>query len=122
MAKAKADDGSMNKRQMVQAAFEAKGDISPGDLQAYISATFGADLPINIISSYKSQIKSKLGLGRKNKKKPGRKPGKASAAPKATSASKMVNLADLQAVSALVKSMGADQVIAMANLASSLSK
>ena len=121
MAKAKADDGSMNKRQMVQAAFEAKGDISPGELRAYISATYGADLPINIISSYKSQIKSKLGLGRKNKKKRGRKPG-STAVPKAAPSSKMVNLADLQAVSALVKSMGADQVIAMANLASSLSK
>ena len=120
MAKAKMGDGSMNKRQMVQAAFEAKGDISPGDLQAYISETYGAELPINIISSYKSQIKSKLGLGRKNKKR-GRKAG-SGAAPKASSSSKMVNLADLQAVSALVKSLGADQVIAMANLASSLSK
>ena len=120
MAKAKSDDGSMNKRQLVQAAFEAKGDISPGDLQAYISATYGQELPINIISSYKSQIKKTLGLGRKNKKR-GRKAG-AAAAPKAASGSNMVNLGDLEAVNAMVRRIGADKVIALANLAHSFSK
>jgi len=113
MAKAKSD-GELNKRQMVQEAFEAKGDISPGDLQAYILATHGKELPINIISSYKSQIKKKLGLGRKNKKS-GRKPGVPNA-PKVASSSGTVNLADFQAVSALVKSIGADKVIALATL------
>lgn len=120
MAKAKMGDGSMNKRQMVQGAFEAKGDISPGDLQAYISETYGADLPINIISSYKSQIKSKLGLGRKNKKR-GRKAGSAGA-PKAASSSKMVNLDDFKAVSSLVQSMGADKVMEMVQIAKGFSK
>lgn len=121
MAKSKMGDGSMNKRQMVQAAFEAKGDISPGDLQAYISETYSADLPINIISSYKSQIKAKLGLGRKNKKKRGRKAG-TTAAPKASSSSTMVNLEDFKAVSALVQSMGADKVMEMVEIAKGFSK
>ena len=121
MAKAKSDDGSMNKRQMVQAAFEAKGDISPGDLQAYISSTYGKDLPINIISSYKSQIKKKLGLGRKNKKR-GRKAGASTSSKATSSVSNMVNLGDLEAVNAMVRRIGADKVIALANLAHSFSK
>ena len=120
MAKAKADDGSMNKRQMVQAAFEAQGDIAPGELQAYISATYGQDLPINIISSYKSQIKKKLGLGRKNKRR-GRPPGVKSA-PKAVASSEMVNLVDLGAVNELVQRLGAEKVIALAHLTQSFSK
>ncbi len=119
MAKAKSDDGGMNKRQMVQAAFEAKGDISPGELRAYIAETFSVELPINIISSYKSQIKSKLGLGRKNKRRgrTARVP-----APRAAPVARMVNLEDLEVVSALVKRMGADKVIALANLAHGFSK
>ena len=120
MAKSKSEDGSLNKRQMVQAAFEAKGDIGPGELQAYISQTYGREIPINIISSYKSQIKNKLGLGRKNKKR-GRPVGSHNA-PKTAGVSKMVNLDDLEVINALVKRMGADKVIAMANLAHSFSK
>ena len=120
MAKAKADDGAMNKRQMVQAAFETQGDVAPGELRAYISATYGKDLPINIISSYKSQIKKKLGLGRKNKRR-GRPPGVKSA-PKAGASSDMVNLVDLGAVHELVKRLGAEKVIALAHLTQSFSK
>lgn len=120
MAKAKSEDGGMNKRQIVQAAFEAKGDAGPGELQAYISETYGRDLPINIISSYKSQIKKKLGLGRKNKRR-GRGPAKATA-PKAASSSKTVNLDELEAVSTLVRKMGGEKVIALVNFVSSFSK
>lgn len=120
MAKSKSEDGSLNKRQMVQAAFEAKGDIGPGELQAYISQTYGREIPINIISSYKSQIKTKLGLGRKNKKR-GRPAGSQNV-PKAVKLSKMVNLDDLEIVNDLVQRIGADNVISMANLAHSFSK
>ena len=119
MAKAKTENG-MNKREMVQAAFEAKGDAGPGELQAYISETFGQNLPINIISSYKSQIKKKLGLGRKNKKR-GRGPGKATVA-KAASSSGSVNIAELQAVSQLVQKLGIEKVIALANIVQNISK
>ena len=120
MAKAKADDGSMNKRQMVQAAFEAQGDIAPGELQAYISATYGQDLPINIISSYKSQIKKKLGLGRKNKKR-GR-PAKSATAPKAASSAGTVNISELEAVSELVQKLGLEKVLALVGIVQNLSK
>ena len=118
MAKAKTENG-MNKREMVQAAFEAKGDAGPGELQAYISQTYGKDLPINIISSYKSQIKKKLGLGRKNKKR-GRGPAKASVAK--ASSSGTVNISELEAVSQLVQKLGIDKVIALANIVQSISK
>jgi|GEM_PF-1956178 len=122
MAKAKSEDGGMNKRQIVQAAFEAKGDIGPGELQAYISETYGQNLPINIISSYKSQIKKKLGLGRKNRKR-GRGPAKATA-PRAASnsSSDTVNISELEAVSQLVQKMGGDKVISLVNLLSGFSK
>ena len=120
MAKAKMEDGGMNKRQIVQAAFEAKGDVGPGELQAYISETYGKELPINIISSYKSQIKSKLGLGRKNKRR-GRAAAVASV-PRAAAASKTVNLDELEAVTALVRKMGAEKLISLANLVGSFSK
>ena len=120
MAKAKSEDGGMNKRQIVQAAFEAIGDVGPGELQAHITKTFGTELPINIISSYKSQIKKKLGLGRKNKRR-GRPPGVKSA-PKAAASSDMVNLVDLGAVHELVQRLGAEKVIALAHLTQSFSK
>ncbi len=120
MAKAKSEDGGMNKRQIVQAAFEAIGDVGPGELQAHISKTFGTELPINIISSYKSQIKKKLGLGRKNKKR-GRGPAKATVA-KVASSSGTVNISELEAVYQLVQKMGGDKVISLVNLLSGFSK
>jgi hypothetical protein len=121
MAKAKVAGEGMNKRHMVQAAFEAKGDVSPGELQAYISATFGADLPASIVSTYKSILKSKRGLGKKNKKR-GRPPGSAAKVAKAASGSTTVNLDELEAVSQLVRKMGGDKVIALVNLLQGFSK
>ena len=121
MAKAKSEDGSMNKRQIVQAAFEAIGDVGPGELQAYITKTHGTELPINIISSYKSQIKKKLGLGRKNKKR-GRGPAKATASKVSSSSSDTVNIGELEAVSQLVQKMGIEKVISLANIVRSFSK
>ena len=113
MAKAKSEDGAMNKRQIVQAAFEAIGDAGPGELQAHIAKTHGVDQPINIISSYKSQIKKKLGLGRSNKKR-GRGPAKAPASKASSSSSETVNIGELAAVSQLVQKMGIEKVIALA--------
>ena len=119
MAKAKSENG-MNQREMVQAAFEAKGDAGPGELQAYISEKFGQTLKINIISSYKSQIKKKLGLGRKNKKR-GR-PAKSATAPKAASSAGTVNISELEAVSELVQKLGLEKVLALVGIVQNLSK
>lgn len=121
MAKSKSAEGELNKRELVQAAFEAKGDAPPGELQAFIKETYGKEIEIGIISSYKSNIKKKLGLGRVNKKKRGRPAGSTNA-PRAEAKGNMVNLDDLQAVSELVKKMGAEKVMSMVQIASNFSK
>jgi len=64
MAKSKGDEGPLSKRKMVEAAFKEKGDLRPSELQAHIREVFGTEVPVEIISSYKSQLKKKLDLGR----------------------------------------------------------
>ena len=81
------------------------------NLQANISATFGADLPASIVSTYKSILKSKLGLGRKNKKR-GRPAGGVPKVAKVASGMTTVKLDELEAVYQLVRKMGGDKVIA----------
>ena len=96
MAKAK-PSANMNKRQMVQAAVEAKGDVPARELQAYISATYGAELTIGIVSNYKSVLKKQTG--------------------KAT-----VKLAELEAVSQLVRKLGVEKVLSLVNIVKTLTK
>jgi hypothetical protein len=76
---------------MVQDAMEAIGnDAKPLAMQTHIKSKFGTELPANIISNYKSQIKKKNGGGR------GRKAG--------------LQVEDFETIRNLVRRLGADQV------------
>jgi hypothetical protein len=87
-------DKKPSQMSMVRSAMEEIGnDAKPLAMQAHIKSKFGAELPANIISNYKSQIKRKngaLGPGR------GRRAG--------------LQVEDFEAIRNLVKRLGADQV------------
>ncbi len=53
-------------------------DASPSEIQKYIKDNFNQDMNPNMISSYKSTLRGKAGLGGRRKKKRGR-PKKAAA-------------------------------------------
>jgi hypothetical protein len=78
---------------MVRNAMEEIGaDAKPLAMQAHIKSKFGTELPANIISNYKSQIKRKNGGG----KSVGRKGG--------------LQVEDFETVRNLVRRLGAEQV------------
>src|SRR5438034_1204023 len=87
---------------MVKTALDEKGwEAGPAELAPVIKEKFNADLPNNVISNYKSNLKKELAgggktAGAKRGRPPGRKPGAA--------------FADLEAVRGLVNRLGADQV------------
>lgn len=63
MAKAKAVDKSgLNKREMVEECMDAVGDPGPKEIQEYVKAKHGVDLPYSMAASYKSQINKKRGV------------------------------------------------------------
>ena len=78
MAKPKGEttEAKISKRKMVADAFDAKGDLGPLELLEYIKEQYNAEIPIPMISSYKSQLKKSRGLvkGRKTKPASSREP------------------------------------------------
>ena len=80
---------------MVRTALEEIGDVKPLEMQAHIKTKFGVELPPNIISNYKSQIKRKNGTAG-----PGR--GRRAGA--------LQDLDTIRTVRGLVAKFGADQV------------
>ena len=102
MAKGKTDGGEKKPSQMgmVRAALEDMGrEAKPMEMQAHIKSKFGVELPPNIISNYKSQLKRKNGApagpGR------GRRAGGGGGG---------LQVEDLAAVRGLVTRLGADKV------------
>jgi hypothetical protein len=78
---------------MVQDAMDAIGsDAKPLAMQTHIKSKFGTELPANIISNYKSQIKKKNGGGTGR----GRKAG--------------LQVEDFETIRNLVRRLGAEQV------------
>lgn len=66
-------DPSKNKMEAVRRAMDGLGyDASPSDIQKYIKANFDVDMGANMISSYKSTLRSKAGLAGRRRKKRGR--------------------------------------------------
>ena len=94
MAKTKSEGGEKKPSQMgmVRAALqEMGGDPKPLEMQAYIKSKFNTELPANIISNYKSQIKRKNGIAGR-----GRRGG--------------LQVEDFEMIRGLVRRLGADQV------------
>jgi hypothetical protein len=82
---------------MVRAALqEVGGDPKPQELQEHIKAKFNREIPTNIISNYKSQIKRKGGGNGRRGRRAGRGGG--------------IQMGDLETVRTLVTRLGADQV------------
>ena len=81
----------------MQAVDEAKGDVPARELQAYITATYGAELTIGIVSNYKSVLKKRSG--------------------KAT-----VKLEELKAVSQLVRKLGIEKGLALVDIVKTMAK
>jgi hypothetical protein len=80
---------------MVRTALqEMGGNPKPMEMQAHIKNKFGVELPANIISNYKSQIKRKNGGGGPGR---GRRAGG-------------LRVEDFEVIRGLVKRLGADQV------------
>ncbi len=68
----------------VRQAMGALGDdASPSEIQKHIKDKFDVDMSLNMISSYKSTLRSKKGLGGRGKKRgrPRKTDGAATAAP-----------------------------------------
>lgn len=99
MARPKGSGGEkVNKMALVRAAIpELGGDPSPQELHDHILATHGVDIPNNVLSNYKSVIKSKGAGGGTGRR--GRRAGGGG-----------IQVADLEAVRGLVDRLGADQV------------
>jgi hypothetical protein len=95
-------EGKVTQKAMVEAALKEKGsDAGPSELQAAIKATFGVELPNNVISNYKSVIKREGGKTPAGKR--GRKGGP--------------EFKDLEAVRGLVTKLGAEQVKKLVEMA-----
>src|SRR5690242_4207634 len=81
MARARGDGAAGGEKQPSQMAMvrislgEMGGDPKPHELQEHIKAKFGREIPANIISNYKSQLKRKGAVGANGTARRGRKPG-----------------------------------------------
>ena len=63
-------DPRKNKMEAVRQAMETLGpDASPLAIQKHIKDSFGVDMSANMISSYKSTVRKKLGLSGRRKKR-----------------------------------------------------
>src|SRR5262245_50847768 len=100
--------GAVSQRVMVQTAIQEKGwDAGPSELAAVIKEKFSTDLPNNVISNYKSNLKKEHagGGGKTSGKKRGRPPGRRTGPA----------FADLEAMRKLVDRLGVDQVKELVN-------
>jgi len=102
VARTKSEGGEKKPSQMgmVRTALqEMGGDPKPLEMQAFIKSKFGQELPANIISNYKSQIKRKNGVGGQGR---GRRPG--------------LQVEDIETIRKLVKRLGTEQVKRIADV------
>jgi hypothetical protein len=104
MAKAKADAGGEKKPSMMgmvrESLQELGGNPSPQEIQDHIKTKYNREIPANIISNYKSQIRSK-GASSGNGRRRGRPPRAAAAG---------LRIEHFEAVRQLVRQLGAEQV------------
>jgi hypothetical protein len=105
MARAKADAAGGEKKPsmmgMVRESLqEMGGNPTPQELQSHIKAKYNRDIPANIISNYKSQIRSKSGGGGGNGRRRGRPPGSGGG----------LRVEHFETIRTLVRQLGAEQV------------
>jgi hypothetical protein len=80
-------DPRSNKMEAVRQAMESLGnDAQPTEIQSFVKEKFGQEMTANMVSSYKSSVRKKLGLkGRRRKRGRPRKGEGAPAVPATTS-------------------------------------
>lgn len=93
MAKTK-PEGTISKRKMVDSAVDSLGDVGPKALHEYILSTYKTDISLQMISSYKSNLKKANGTG-------------------LPAGNQLIGLRDLAIVRELLDRMGKDQLQAM---------
>lgn len=101
MAKAKAEvsEKAPSRMSMVRTALDTLGmDATPGDIQTHIKTNFNVELPTQVISNYKFQIRTKAG-----------KPGPGRGRRSSTSVSGL-RVEDFELLRGLVDRLGAEQV------------
>ncbi|MDY3551072.1 hypothetical protein R5W24_000146 [Gemmata sp. JC717] len=107
MARSKSD-GKVTQKQMVRDALGEKGwSVSPTELQTYIREKYDVELPNNVISNYKSNIKKEDGAGG------------ASVTPAPSPVYRStggLDMTDVEAVKGLVTRLGAAQVKKLAEM------
>jgi hypothetical protein len=103
----------VNKMELIREALSTLGKgAMPLDIQKSVKDKHGIELSTSLISNYKSYLQSKG-----KKKKGGRKPGPKPAAAAANgSRGTGISMADIEAVKALVDSMGATKVQQLAKV------
>ncbi|AWM38650.1 hypothetical protein GobsT_31690 [Gemmata obscuriglobus] len=105
MARSKSD-GKVTQKQMVRDALGEKGwAVSPTELQAYIRDKYDVELPNNVISNYKSNIKKEDGAG-----------GASVTPPPVHRSTGGLDMTDVEAVKGLVTRLGAAQVKKLAEM------
>jgi len=102
MARAKADAGGEKKPSMMSMVRESLQDLggnpSPLEIQGHIKTKYNREVPTQIISNYKSVIRSKGGAGGTGRRR-GRPPGGGG-----------LRVEHFEAIRTLVRQLGADQV------------
>ncbi len=101
MAKAKAEvtEKAPSRMSMVRNALDTLGmDASPGDIQSHVKTSYSVELPTQVISNYKFQIRTKAG-----------KPGPGRGRRSSTSAANL-RVEDFELLRGLVDRLGAEQV------------
>jgi hypothetical protein len=105
-------DGSarINKRQAVREALEGMGmDASPAAIQSHLREKLGLDLSTNMISSYKSQIRSQAGL-RSTRRRRGRPRGMGGAQSSGRMATEGITLKDLRTLKEIADRLGVNRL------------
>ncbi len=107
MAKASSNGKRVNKMEAMRQTVAKLGkDAGAKDIQGHLKKEHGVDMSIDMIYTYKGTAIKQLARGGRKGKRRGRKPGRVSAGRPVGA----VSMADIEAVSAIVKRLGADKV------------
>jgi hypothetical protein len=96
MAKGKVE-GNTSKRKMVEEALKEKGNVGPKEIHEFILSKYKTDMSLQMISSYKSNLKKTSGGG-------------------VSLGVQSVDVKDITTIQAMLSRMSKDQLIGMVKL------
>jgi hypothetical protein len=114
MAKAMSNGKRVNKMEAMRRTVSKLGnEASAKDIQAHLKKDHSVEMSLDMVYTYKGTAIKQLAEGGKKGPKPARQPAKVSAGKPASGS---VSIAELEAVSALVKKLGAEKVQKLASV------